>query len=87
MLKGSGLIGLSPNDHQADEIKMSNQAGVKGFIAQLKDNKDFTDKFDQIFSIYLSNDGESPGKITFGGYDLSFAQKGHQRDKSIFWVK
>ena len=24
MLKGSGLIGLSPNDHQADEIKMSN---------------------------------------------------------------
>ena len=66
---------------------MSHQSGVKGFIAQLKENKDFTSNFDQIFSIYLSNDGESPGKITFGGIDLELAKKGHQHEKSIFWVK
>ena len=30
-----------------------------------------------MFSIYLSNDGSSPGDITFGGYDLGrFAKPG-----------
>lgn len=31
-----------------------------------------------MFSIYLSNDGKSPGDISFGGYDLKrFAKTGH----------
>ena len=39
-----------------------------------------------MFSIYLSNDEVSPGKITFGGYDTEkFAKKG-LTDKDIFWV-
>jgi hypothetical protein len=51
--------------------------GVAGFIAQLKANTDFNKEFDQVFSIYLSNDGQSPGDISFGGYDLDkFAKKG-----------
>ena len=30
-----------------------------------------------MFSIYLSNDGKTPGDISFGGYDLEkYARKG-----------
>lgn len=37
------------------------------------------------FSIYLSNDEKSPGKMTFGGLDMSFAAKG-KTEKDIYWV-
>jgi hypothetical protein len=57
--------------------------GVAGFIAQLKVNKDFNKEFDQIFSIYLSNDKKSPGDISFGGYDL---EKFAKKDKKIIWA-
>lgn len=35
-----------------------------------------------MFSIYLTNDEKSNGKITFGGYDMSYAQKG----KEVSWI-
>jgi len=36
-----------------------------------------------MFSIYLSNDGQTPGDISFGGYDLDkFAKKG----KNLVWA-
>ena len=49
----------------------------------MKNSKDFNTEFDQVFSIYLSNDGKSPGDISFGGYDLEkYAKKG----KNLIWV-
>lgn len=36
-----------------------------------------------MFSIYLSNDGQSPGDISFGGYDLNRYAK---RGATIAWV-
>jgi len=49
----------------------------------MKANGDFNKEFDQVFSIYLSNDAKSPGDISFGGYDLDkFAKKG----KNIVWA-
>ena len=39
-----------------------------------------------MFSIYLANDDKIPGKIAFGGYDVSkYAQKG-LTDKDITWA-
>jgi hypothetical protein len=38
-----------------------------------------------MFSIYLSNDEVSPGKMTFGGYDLQYAKKGAS-PKDISWA-
>lgn len=53
-----------------------------GFISQLRQNTDFNAHFDQMFSIYLSNDGQSPSDITFGGYNLhKYAKKG----KDLKW--
>ena len=57
--------------------------GVAGFIAQLKVNQDFNKEFDQMFSIYLSNDGQSPGDISFGGYDL---EKYAKQGEKIIWA-
>jgi len=46
-------------------------------------SKEFNNEFDQMFSIYLSNDGQSPGDISFGGYDLDkYAKKGEK----IIWA-
>lgn len=38
-----------------------------------------------MFSIYLSNDEQSPGKMTFGGYDMALAAPGLSQ-KDIYWV-
>ena len=82
-LKGSGLIGMAPTPAQGPDLKDPMNNGVAGFIAQMKANNDFNAEFDQVFSIYLSNDGQSPGDISFGGYDLEkFAKKG----KEIMWA-
>lgn len=50
------------------------EAGVPGFVAQLKHSKTYKDDLMPVFSIYLSNDEKSPGKMTFGGFDLALAQ-------------
>jgi len=51
--------------------------GVPGFIAQLKDSDSYGREFEKMFSIYLSNNQNVPGKITFGGYDVAkYAKKG-----------
>ena len=42
-LGGSGLIGLSPVQADEDDISHPFTHGVPGFIAQLKNNKKFTD--------------------------------------------
>ena len=58
-------------------------AGVPGFIAQLRESKDYQNDLDSIFSIYLSNDESIKGDISFGGYNLEkFAKPGAQ----IKWV-
>ena len=77
-LEGSGFVGLAPTPATKEELEnaMTNNQ-VPGFIAQLRHNSEFNSKFDQMFSIYLSNDGKSPGDISFGGYDLNrFAKAG-----------
>ena len=38
-----------------------------------------------MFSIYLSNDEQSPGRMTFGGYDMALAAKG-KTQKDVYWV-
>lgn len=76
-LKGSGLIGIAPTPAQGPDLADPMNNGIAGFLAQLKVNNDFNKEFDQLFSIYLSNDGQTPGDITFGGYDLDkYAKKG-----------
>lgn len=82
-LKGSGLIGIAPTPATGPDLKDPMNNGVAGFIAQLKASTDFNKEFDQVFSIYLSNDGKTPGDISFGGYDLDkFAKKG----ANIIWA-
>ena len=60
--------------------------GVAGFLAQLKDSKDYNYEFEEMFSIYLTNDQKSPGKITFGGYDTARFAKQGLTDKDVFWT-
>lgn len=60
--------------------------GVAGFVAQLKNSRAFTDDFEKMFSIYLSNDDQVPGKITFGGYDVEKYGKKGLKDSDLFWV-
>lgn len=40
---------------------------------------------DPQFSIYLSNDEQSPGFMSFGGYDLKYAKEG-SKDSDVNWV-
>lgn len=76
-LEGSGIIGLAPTPSEFDANDRSLDRGIAGFVAQLRVNQDYNSKFQQMFSIYLTNDGQTPGDITFGGYDLNrFAKKG-----------
>jgi len=85
-LKGSGLVGLSPAPANDKDINEPFTHGVPGFVAQLKHSKKYNDEFDKMFSIYLSNDDKYPGKITFGGYDVSkFGKKG-KTEKDITWL-
>lgn len=69
-LRGSGLIGLAPTPSKGDEHQDPLNNGVPGFVAQLKQSAEYKKSFDPVFSIYLSNDEVSPGKMTFGGFDL-----------------
>ena len=39
-----------------------------------------------MFSIYLSNEDDVPGKITFGGYDVEKYGKKGLKDKDVFWI-
>ena len=58
--------------------------GISSFVSQLKSNKAYN--YDKMFSIYLSNEDNVPGKITFGGYDVEkFGKKG-LKDKDVFWI-
>jgi hypothetical protein len=83
-LRGSGLIGLAPTPSQGPEHTDPLNNGVPGFVAQLKQSEEYKKSFDPVFSIYLSNDEVSPGKMTFGGYDLQYAKKG-ATPKDISW--
>ena len=85
-LKGEGLIGLAPVAHVSKKK-------IPGFIQQLKSNPDFTNNFEQMFSIYLSSNSATPGGITFGGYDIQkYAKSGQeinwiaQSDLSAYWA-
>lgn len=85
-LKGSGIVGLAPTPATASELETPLKGNVAGFVAQLRNSKKYNDQFKEMFSIYLSNDFESKGKITFGGYDLDkYAKKG-STEKDIFWA-
>jgi len=78
-LEGSGIIGLSPAPSDKSEIENKNLTEIPGFIAQLRESQGYNARFQQMFSVYLSNDQMSPGDISFGGYDLfRFAKPGHK---------
>ena len=85
-LKGSGLVGLAPSPAEKKNLDDPFHSGVPGFVAQLKNNKDFNKDFDPMFSIYLSNDEAVPGKMIFGGYDLAQFAKQGAKDSDIFWA-
>ena len=85
-LKGSGLVGLSPSPAKAIDLLQPMTHGVPGFVAQLKKSSVYTNSYDKMFSLYLSNDDQVPGKITFGGYDVEkFGKKG-LKDKDVTWM-
>lgn len=74
----SGIVGLSP---------MSDVKRMPAFVEQIADIGGVGGKnlIKPMFSMYLSNKAEEPGKITFGGYDIAkFAKQGSQ-EKDIFW--
>mmetsp|Transcript_8979 Transcript_8979/g.13746 ORF Transcript_8979/g.13746 Transcript_8979/m.13746 type:complete len:245 (+) Transcript_8979:549-1283(+) len=84
-LKGSGLVGLAPTPMKKEEHDAPMTSGIPGFVAQLKDSKDFNTDFDSVFSIYLSNDEAVKGNIIFGGANLDkYAKKG-LKDDDIHW--
>lgn len=85
-LKGSGLVGLAPSPAEKKNLDDPFHTGVPGFVAQLKNNKDFNNDFEPMFSIYLSNDEAVPGKMIFGGYDLATFAKQGAKDSDIFWA-
>lgn len=61
--------------------------GVPGFIAQLQNSPTYKEKFEPIFSFYLSNNVKEAGKMLFGGVDYSkYAKAGHGA-KDVFWAK
>ena len=39
-----------------------------------------------MFSLYLSNNEKTPGKITFGGYDVAKFGKKSLKDTDVFWA-
>lgn len=82
-LQGSGLIGLSPAPGVDKELESPLKNGISGFIAQLRQNMDYNHNYDQMFSIYLSNDQKSPGDISFGGYDL---EKYAKKNAPLIWM-
>ena len=84
-LRGDGLIGLAPTPNQDGEMSDPLKNGVPGFITQLKNSEQYKKEFEAMFSIYLSNDEQSPGKITFGGYDMALAANG-KTQKDVYWV-
>ena len=84
-LRGSGLIGLAPTPPHKEELEKPMEAGVPGFVAQLKHSTKYKEDLMPVFSIYLSNDEKSPGKMTFGGFDMALAQSG-KTEKDIFWA-
>jgi len=53
----------------------------------LKANAKFNQDFEPIFSIYLSNDPNVKGKVTFGGYDLPKLAKKGLSDKDLMWFE
>lgn len=84
-LQGSGLVGLAPMQEKNEGLDPL-QHGIGGFIAQVKKSPEFNEKFEQIFSLYLSNKENIMGKITFGGYDLkNFAKQG-MKESDVFWM-
>ena len=85
-IQASGLVGLSPAPSSVGDLKNPMTRGVAGFLAQLKDSKDYNYEFEEMFSIYLTNDQKSPGKITFGGYDTARFAKQGLTDKDVFWT-
>jgi len=70
-LKGGGLIGLAPTPVKGDELSDPLHKGVPGFIAQLAANAQYKEKFDPVFSFYLSNEFHENGKMLFGGVDYA----------------
>jgi len=73
-LQGSGLIGLAPTPAKERKGNQDPLAtGIDGFVAQIKKNPEFTEKYDQMFSFYLSHKTNINGKMLFGGYDMSLA--------------
>ena len=85
-LNGGGLIGLAPIPVKGNELKDPMNHGIPGFVAQLKANKGYSEKHAGQFSIYLSNDGTSPGAMSFGGYDLNSFAKADKKDSNITWA-
>lgn len=74
----SGIVGLSP---------MSDVKRMPAFVEQIADlggvgGKNF---IKPMFSMFLSNKPDQPGKITFGGYDLAKYAKSGSEEKDIFW--
>jgi hypothetical protein len=85
-LNGAGLIGLAPIPSKKKELEDAFNHGIPGFVSQLKHHKEFTEARGAQFSIYLSNDHESPGALQFGGYDLEqFAATG-ATENSMMWA-
>lgn len=85
-LKGAGLVGLAPSPAKDEQLDDPLAKGVPGFIAQLKSNNQYLDKFEPVFSFYLSNDTKVKGKMLFGGADYIYAKRG-LGENDVYWMK
>jgi hypothetical protein len=86
-LKGGGLIGLAPTPVTGGEFTDPMHKGVPGFIAQLQHSAQFSEKFEPVFSFYLSNNVQENGKMLFGGVDYTKYAKAGLGEKDVFWSK
>ena len=77
---------MSPSPAKQEELATPLTAGVPGFVAQLKNSGKYNEDFKPIFSMYLSNETKTKGKVTFGGYNLAkYAKKG-AKDQDVTWA-
>jgi len=76
----SGIVGLSP---------MSDVKRMPAFVEQIADIGGIGGKnlIKPMFSMYLSNKVEEPGKIVFGGYDIAKFAKPGSTENDIFWAE
>jgi hypothetical protein len=79
----SGVVGLMPSVYTSEDSNIT----IPSFLQQLSNYKDAQGQslIDPMFSFYLTQNQEIPGKVILGGYDLARYAEYGSNDTDIFW--